>query len=74
MIIDGETGLHITVIEGEEKVEIDTSLLAEKIVYLLEHPQERQRLGKNARKRYEECYSKEVFRKNMCHFYQSLYE
>jgi glycosyltransferase len=72
MVIDGETGLHIPVIEDYEKAEIDTSLLSDKILHLLQHPNERQRLGKNARKRYKEVYSKEVFRRNMLKFYKSL--
>jgi len=74
MTIDGISGLKVPLSVNSERVEVDTDLMTEKIVYLLEHPQERQRLEKNARKRYEECYSREVFRKNMCHFYRSLYE
>ena len=74
MIVDGETGLHIPVVEGENKVEIDTNLLADKMLFLLQNPEERQRMGQNARKRYEEKYSMNMFRKNMLDFYQSLYD
>ena len=74
MIVDGETGLHIPVMEYEDRVEIDTDLLAEKMLYLLQNPEERMRMGTNARIRYEEKYSREVFRKNMLNFYHSLYE
>ena len=74
MVEDEKTGLHIPVIEYDDNVEIDTDLLAEKILYLLQHPDERQRMGQNARKRYEEQYSMEVFRKNMLDFYHSLFE
>ena len=73
-VIDDASGLKIPVLMSPERVEIDTNLLADKIVYLLEHPQEAKILGKKARKRYEECYSREVFRNNMCNFYLSLYE
>ena len=73
MIIDGETGLHIPVIEYNDRAEIDTDLLAEKMLYLLQHPDERQRMGVNARKRYETVYSAEIFRQNMLDFYQSLF-
>ena len=72
MIVDGETGLHIPVIEYEDRVEIDTELFAQKILYLLENPEEAKRLGKNARKRYGKQYSIEVFRKNMLNFYHSI--
>ena len=74
MIVDGETGLHIPVIEYNDKVEIDSSLLAEKMLYLLQHPEERIRMGINARKRYEKLYSNKVFRYKMINFYHSLYE
>lgn len=74
MVEDKVTGLHIPIMEYYDRVEIDTNLLAEKMLYLLEHPTEAKRLGKNARKRYEERYSSEVFRKNILNFYHSLYE
>ena len=73
MIIDGETGLHIPVMEQNDSVEIDTDLLAEKMLYLLQNPSERERMGANARQRYETVYSAEIFRKNMTAFYQSLF-
>ena len=72
MIVDNETGLHIPVIEHDDRVEIDSSLLATKMQYLLQNPEERKRLGVNARKRYEDNYSSEIFRKNMLNFYNSL--
>ena len=73
MIVDEETGLHVPVNEYDDKIEIEASLLADKMLYLLHHPIERQRMGQNARKRYEEIYSEEVFRNNMLDFYQSLF-
>ena len=74
MIVNGETGLHIPVIEHDDRAEIDSSLLAEKMLYLLHNHEERKRMGMNARKRYEELYSSEIFRKNMLHLYKSLYK
>ena len=73
-VIDEASGIKIPVINNQESVEIDTDDLAEKIVYLLEHPDVAKRFGKNARKRYLECYSNDVFRKNMLIFYRSLDE
>ena len=73
MIEDGVTGLHIPVIEYDDRAEIDTDLLAEKMLYLLQHPDERKRMGANARKRYETVYSAEIFRQNMLDFYNSLF-
>jgi len=73
MVEEEITGLHIPVIEYRDKMEINSSLLAEKILYLIQHPKERKRMGNNARKRYEQVYSLEVFRKNMLAFYKSLF-
>jgi len=73
-VVDETCGLKVPLVQTKDNVEIDTGLLAEKIVYLLEHPDYAKRLGVNARKRYEQLYSIEVFRKNMMDFYQSLYE
>ena len=74
MVEDGVTGLHIPVVEYPDKAEIDTGLLAEEMLYLLRHPEERKRMGENARKRYEQIYSLPIMRRNMLDFYTSLFE
>ena len=74
MIIDGETGFHIPVIEHAEKVEIDTSLFGEKMLYLLQHPKERKRMGANARRRYNTEYTAKIFTERMLKFYKSLFD
>ena len=73
MVVDGETGLQIPVMEYDDRAEINTELLAKKMLYLLQHPEERKRMGANARRRYETVYSGEIFRKNMLDFYSSLF-
>ena len=73
MVEDGVTGLHIPVIEYNDSAEIDTDLLAEKMLFLLQNPDERQRMGANARKRYMEKYSSTAFGANMIAFYESLF-
>jgi glycosyltransferase len=72
MIADGETGLHIPVIEYEDRVNMDTDLLAEKMLYLLQNPGERERMGRNARKRYEALYTAGRMGQQMHALYQSL--
>ena len=72
MTEDGISSLQIPVIEHPEYIEIDTDLLAAKMLFLLQNPEERKRLGLNARKRYEEKYTSEIFRENMLNFYKSL--
>ena len=73
-VVDESCGLKVPLIVSPNNVEIDTSLLAQKIIYLLQNPKEAKRLGKNGRKRYLEKYSSEVFGKNMIAFYKSLFQ
>jgi glycosyltransferase len=72
MIEEGVTGLHVPVEEFSDRVEIDAELLAEKMLYLLLHPEERERMGRNARRRYEDVYSSEVMGEKMTTFYDDL--
>ena len=73
MVDEGISGLHVPVGEYTDKAEIDNSLLAEKTLYMLKHPEECKHMGANARRRYETVYSLEIFSKKMIEFYQSLY-
>ncbi len=72
-VVDEQCGLKIPVIEYQDRVEIDVNLLAEKILYLLHHPDEAKTMGQNGRKRYLQKYTSEVFRTNMLNLYRSLY-
>jgi len=74
MVEDGITGLHIPVVEHPNRVEIDNSLLAEKMLFLLQNPEERKHMGLNARKRYEQFYSSDVMCEKMLNLYTSLYD
>lgn len=74
MIEDNITGLHIPVIEFTDRTEINSSLLAEKILYLLQHSTEARQMGQNGRRRYLENYSSEIFRNNMVKFYESVFQ
>lgn len=73
-VVDNTCGLKVPLTVLPENVEIDISLLAETILYLLKHPREARIMGRNGRKRYLKEYSSEVFRKNMLNFYTSLYD
>jgi glycosyltransferase involved in cell wall biosynthesis len=72
MIEEGVTGLHVPVEEFPDRVEINSELLAEKMLYLLQHPQEREHMGRNGRKRYETVYSSEVMGEKMIGLYSDL--
>ena len=71
-IIDNACGLKVQLSTLSNSVEIDTTLLAEKIIYLLKHPAKAKEMGSNGRERYLKEYSSDVFRRNMLNFYQSL--
>ena len=71
-VIDDICGLKIPVIYNRDRTEIDTDLMAEKIIYMLQHFAEAKEMGENARKRYELFYSQGAFRQNMIQLYDSL--
>jgi glycosyltransferase len=71
-VVDDTCGLKIPIIIQPETVEIDVTLLSEKILYLLQHPVEAKQMGQAGRKRYLDNYSSEIFRKNMLNLYQSV--
>lgn len=73
MIENNITGLHIPLIEYADKTEIDSSLLAEKMLYLLQHPIEARQMGQNGRRRYLNNYSSNIFRGNMLKMYESCW-
>jgi len=73
-VINESCGLKVPIIRYAEGVEIHTDLLAEKILYLLQHPAESKEMGQNGRKRYLKEYSSEVFRRNMMKLYESIYQ
>lgn len=72
-VVDDSCGIKIPLVTTDNKVEIDTSLLAEKIIFLLQNPKKAKLLGKNGRKRYLEKYTNEIFKKNMLTFYKFLW-
>ncbi|MDR1056314.1 MAG: glycosyltransferase family 4 protein, partial [Prevotellaceae bacterium] len=49
-VVDDTCGVKIPLAKPPDCVEIDTSLLAQKILYLLQHPAEARQMGRNGRK------------------------
>jgi glycosyltransferase len=72
-VVDDTCGLKIPLITHPDKVEIDTGLLAGKIIYLLQHPLVAKEMGRNGRKRYLQEFSSRIFRKNMLQLYRSMF-
>jgi glycosyltransferase len=71
-VVDDTCGLKIPITILPDRVEINATLLAEKIIYLLQHPTEAKQMGQNGRKRYLYNYSLEIFRRNMLQIYESI--
>ena len=71
-VVDHTCGLKISLTKLPDRIEIDVSLLAQKILYLLQHSTEAEIIGQNGRKRYMANYSSEIFCQNMLHLYSSL--
>ena len=68
-VVDDTCGLKTPVTALSDSVEIDTTLLSQKILYLLQHPAEARKLGRNGRKKYLKEFSLKLFRQNMITFY-----
>jgi glycosyltransferase involved in cell wall biosynthesis len=65
-VVDGETGLLVP--------EPSPELVAEKLVYLAEHEDERRRMGAAGRRRYEELYTQHAFGERMVAVLRPLLE
>ena len=72
MIIEGETGLKLPVIEQNYQGGVDINLLKEKMLYILQHDEMRRLMSRKARERYENLYSEKVMDRAMRNVYKSL--
>ena len=59
-VVDDTCGLKIPITVLPDSVEIDATLLSEKILYLLQHPNEAKQMGQNGRKRYLDNYIQNI--------------
>lgn len=71
-VVDDTCGLKIPLNVLSNSVEIDTTLLSEKILYLLENSTEAKRMGENGRIRFLQNYSSKIFCDNMLQIYKSI--
>jgi glycosyltransferase involved in cell wall biosynthesis len=71
-IVDDSCGFKIPIIEQGDEIEPDTSVMVDRILYLLQNPDKAEELGKNARKKYLKHYSSDVFCENMLKMYNSF--
>ena len=70
IVQEGVSGYKVPVLTDNGTAIIDTCLMAQKIVYLLQNPQERARIGQNGRKRYLEQYTAAKMCKKMLDCYR----
>ena len=61
--------LHISVLEYS----ININMLAEKMLFMLQHPEKRKRMGEIARIRYKELYTSEIMGRKMMELYEKMY-
>ncbi|MDR2147026.1 MAG: TIGR04157 family glycosyltransferase [Tannerella sp.] len=73
MVEEGVSGFHVPVTELPDKTEIDATLIAEKMLYLLQNPEKRKEMSGNARKRYEKLYTVDRMGENMLNIYNSFF-
>lgn len=71
-VVDNTCGLKVSLTRLSDCVEVNTSILAQKILYLIQNPIEAKKMGKSGRIRYLKKYSSEIFGRNMINFYSSL--
>lgn len=72
IVEDRISGLKTPIQTKQGKRSINTSLLSQKINFLLAHPEKAKELGINARKRFLEKYELSVFQEKMVYLYQNL--
>jgi glycosyltransferase len=72
-VVDDTCGLKVHIAVLQDNVVIDTKLLSEKILYLLQHTTEAKKMGRKGRIKFLKEFSSKIFRKNMLQIYQSLY-
>ena len=71
IVEDRVSGLKVGVIRDENS-RIDSDILSQKIIYLLQNPEERVKLGYNGRKRYLEKFTASAMCQKMIKCYQKL--
>ena len=69
IVVDGETGFKVPINQNHE---VDTTCLAERLLFLLNHPNERSIMGINGQKRFQEKYSSLVMREKILACYENL--
>lgn len=69
IIEDGTNGLHTQLRTGKRHATESARNLADRILFLLENPDQRRRMGRNGRKRYVQDYNGKKFRAQVLEFY-----
>lgn len=73
IVEDRSTGLFVELSDNEALLEEQALHLCEKINHILSDETTRKKMAANARRKFLDKYEIELFKKNMLHFYQSVY-
>ncbi|MFW5879562.1 MAG: TIGR04157 family glycosyltransferase, partial [bacterium] len=71
IVEDGVSGLKVGITRGESSV-VDTDTLFQKLIHLLQNPEERARLGQNGRSRYLQRFTANAMCEKILGCYQKL--
>lgn len=71
-VVDDTCGIVVPIVRLPDRIEINVSILAQKIIYLLKHPVDANKLGQGGRGKYLREYASQIFGKNMIQLYTSL--
>ena len=71
-VVDDTCGIVVPIVRLPDRIEINVSILAQKIIYLLKHPVDANKLGQGGRRKYLREYASQIFGKNMIQLYTSL--
>jgi len=74
IVEEGVSGLKVDLIMENQTNEVDVEMMTQKLICLLQHPEERERLGHNGRRRYLKKYCSSMMSKKMTDCYKKLFQ
>jgi glycosyltransferase len=74
IVEDRITGFKVGLISENQTTAVDVGMLAQKLIYLLHSPEERERMGRNGRKRYLDSYCASMMGRKMEKCYRKLFQ
>jgi len=72
IVEEGITGFKVGLVYENQTTAVDAGMMAKKLIYLLQFSEERERMGRNGRRRYLERYDASMMGKKMTECYSKL--